>query len=197
METINLNAQTEEGRAMAEKVKALYTRASKVLSVHCTLNKMAMAATQSLGYNGFKRWHRCNSKCLFDSGIKLANALYDKFRIKAEFSGYELTYEPKSLEEHLRSWEKALLDGIQELGTVQKEYCELSGMRSEVLDCSLSTLTHDYEKVGRYLKRFSESDWLALDMHIVDDRLHDKYKEKEEGYSGLWNSMVNYGFGKK
>ena len=92
---------------------------------------------------------------------------------------------------------KALLDGIQELGTVQKEYCELSGMRSEVLDCSLSTLTHDYEKVGRYLKRFSESDWLALDMHIVDDRLHDKYKEKEEGYSGLWNSMMNYSFGKK
>ena len=197
MESINFNAQTEEGRAMSEKVKSLYERAAKVLAVHCSVNKMAMGAMQSMGYNGFKRWHRYNSKCLFDCALKLANALFDKFRIKAEFKEYELNYSPASMEEHLKAWEKALLDGMQELGSVQKEYCEQTGMRSEVVDCAIGMIAHDHEKACRYLKRFTESDWLALDMHIVDDRLHDKYKQKEDGNYGLWNNMMNYAMGKK
>lgn len=180
METIDLNTKTEEGAKMSERVKILYDRAAKVLSVHASLNRMAMAAVQFLGYNGFKRWHCHNAKCFFKCTLKLATALYDKFRIKADFKEYELSYAPKGMEEHLRAWEKTLLEGIQELGSVQKDYCEETGTESRVVSCAIEMMSHDRENVGRYLRRFTESDWLALDMHIVDDRIHDKYKRKEE-----------------
>ena len=192
MEILNLN-QSEEARAMADSVRTIFESAHKVLSVHCKLNMLAMSAVQSLGYNGFKRWHRYRSKQFFDLKLKLANELYDRFRIKADFKEQEVTYSPSSIEEHLKSWEKTLLGGIQELGTLGKSYCDLTGMTCDVIECALKELSHDYEKVGRYLKRFAESDWLTLDMHMVDDRLHDKYKCKEEGES-KWNPFA-MGFG--
>ena len=181
---------------MADSVKSIFDSIHKVLSVHCKVNALAMSAMQSMGYNGFKRWHRYRSKQIFDLKLKLANELFDRFRIKAEFKEQEVSYSPASLDEHLRAWEKALLDGIQELGTLGKSYYELTGMKCEIVDCALKELAHDYEKVGRYIKRFTESDWLALDMHIVDDKLHEKYKCMEEGEPNLWNTMMN-SIGKK
>lgn len=195
MEILNLN-QSEEARAMSDSVKTLFESAHKVLSVHCKLNALAMCAMQSLGYNGFKRWHRYRSKQFFDLKLKLANELFDHFKVKADFKETEVTYSPASVEEHLKSWEKALLDGIQELGTLAKSYFDLTGMECEIISCAMKKLAHDHEKVSRYLKRFTESDWLALDMHIVDDHLHEKYKCKENGEQNLWNTMMN-SFGKK
>ena len=167
------------GKDMVEAVKALYDSVHKVLSVHSKLNAMAMAAMQSSGYNGFKRWHRCRSKELFCLDIELANEFIDRFRVKGDFKEYELSYSPSGMEEHLKAWEKALLDGIQELGTAGKDYFELSGMESCSIKKAMELLAKDYKKVGRYLTRFSESDWLSLDMHCVDDKLHKKYKKKE------------------
>ena len=112
----------------------------------------------------------------------LANELYDKFRIAPTFKDYEITYSPASMEEHLKSWDKALLDTIQELGTLNQEYYELIGMNSHIIKKAMCKIACDYEKVGRLLKRFTESDWLTLDMHIVDDKLHKKYKEKENAH---------------
>ena len=114
--------------------------------------------------------------------ICLSNELFDKFRIKSNFKEYELNYSPSSIEEHLKSWDKALLNAIQELGNLNKKYYEETGMNCEIIECSLRKMIKDYEKVGRYLKRFNESDWLTLDMHIVDDKIHEHYKCKEEKY---------------
>lgn len=196
MEAINLN-QPGDAKTMADSVKAVFETVHKVLSVHCKLNRLAMCALQVMNYNGFKRWHRYRSRQLFDMDVLLSNELFDRFRIKADFKDYELTYNPSSLEEHLKSWEKALLDGIQTLGEQGKAFYELTGMKCGIVDRAMRKLSHDYEKTGRYIRRFSESDWLALDMHIVDDRLHDKFKKKEEGDSGLWKSMMDYTMGKK
>lgn len=60
-------------------------------------------------------------------------------------------------------------------------------MNCGVVDCAMKKMGKDYEKVSRYIKRFTESDWLTLDMHIVDDKLHDKYKAKEEDKQ--WNPL--------
>jgi|GEM_PF-1050499 hypothetical protein len=192
MDAINLSKTS-----MADSVRALYDTAHKVISVHARLNALAMSAMQSLGYNGFKRWHRCRAKELFALDIELANEFIDRFRIKGDFKEYELSYSPSGMEEHLKAWEKALLDGIQTLGEQGKAFYELTGMKCGIVDRAMRKLSHDYEKTGRYIRRFSESDWLALDMHIVDDRLHDRFKKKEEGDSGLWKSMMDYTMGKK
>lgn len=175
-ELINYNSNGN----MAEQVKSLYERICKVLSVHCKVNKLAMIATQSLGYNGFKRWHRYRSRQFFEMKICLANELFDKFRIVADFKDYEVNYSPTSIEEHLKSWEKVILEAIEELGSINKDYFEVTGISCKIAECAMCKMIRDYEKIGRLIKRFTESDWLTLDMHVVDDKLHCKYKEKEE-----------------
>ena len=165
---------------MAEQIKSLYESVCKVLTTHCKINKLAMRSLQAMGYNGFKRWHRYRSRQVFEMKLCLSNEIYDKFRIKADFKSYDITYDPKNMEEHLKSWDSVLLDGIQELGTLHKRYFELTGMDCKIINKAMCKLTRDYEKVGRLIMRFTESDWLTLDMHTVDDKLHCKYKEKEE-----------------
>lgn len=179
-ETITYNANS----TMSEQVKSMYERINKVLSVCCKLNKLAMNATHSLGYNGFKRWHRCRSRQFFEMKLCLANELFDRFRIVANFKDYEVNYTPMNIEEHLKSWEKTVLESVMELGEINKGYFELTGLECEIVKCAMHKLTRDYEKIGRLIRRFTESDWLTLDMHIVDDKLHCKYKSKE-GRSGF------------
>ena len=130
------------------------------------------------------------SRCIYNPINKfyksITGAVKEKqnvvFRIKGDFKSYDISYDPQSMEEHLKSWDSVLLDGIQELGTLHKRFFELTGMDSKIINCAMCKLTRDYEKVGRLLKRFNESDWLTLDMHIVDDKLHEKYKEKENAH---------------
>jgi hypothetical protein len=143
-----------------------------------------MIAMQSLGYNGFKRWHRLRSKQFFDLKCKLSTELFDKFRKKATFKDYELNYSPDTMESHLKAWDNSLLQAIEDLGTLNNQFAELTGMCCDVIDCATKYMMKDFEKVGRYYKRFTESDWLTLDMHIVDDKLHKKFKmkEKKHGY---------------
>ena len=165
---------------MAEQVKSLYDNVCKVLSTHCMINKLAMKSLQAMGYNGFKRWHRYRARQFFEMKLALSNEIFDKFRIKGDFKSYDISYDPQSMEEHLKSWDGVLLDGIQELGTLYKRFFELTGMESKIIKCAMCKLTRDYEKVGRLIMRFTQSDWLTLDMHNVDDKLHCKYKDKEE-----------------
>lgn len=171
-------------KTMSDEVKTIYTRLYKILCIHTKLNMLAMSSLQAMGYNGFKRWHRCRVRKFMELKLKLRCEMYDRFRIKADFKDVELTYDPSSMEEHLKSWEKAILDGVKEIGTISKDFYSSTGVQCEIASCMMDCMMKDYEKVTRYLKRFTESDWLTLDMHIVDDALHCKYKtkEKEHGY---------------
>ncbi len=173
----NLGEKSE--KSMAESVASLYESIARILTTHCKLNMIAMSKMQVLSYNGFKRWHRYRSRQFHELKLCLANELYDKFRIAPTFKDYEITYSPANVEEHLKSWDKALLDAIQELGTLNKEYYEVVGVNCCMIEKAMGKMMRDYEKVGRLLKRFTESDWLTLDMHIVDNKLHEKYKTKE------------------
>lgn len=182
-------------KSMQESVVSVYERLWKVVSVHCKLNETAMIITQSMGYNGFKRWHRVNARKMFALRTCLANDLFDKFRIPAEIKDFEISYSPKSMEEHLKSWEKAVLEAIEETGAINREYFGLTGASCDVAERIIGELTHDFEKIGRYIRRFTESEWLTLDMHTVDDRLHDKYKDKEA--DNPWTRMLSYGLGQR
>ena len=71
----NVNFIAEEEKSMADNVKRLYEDVHKIILTHCKLNNKAMCATQFLGYNGFKRWHRYRSKCFFELDTKQATIL--------------------------------------------------------------------------------------------------------------------------
>lgn len=171
MENLNYNMQNA--------IFDLYEKINKVLFTQCKLNVLSMTALHAMNYNGFKRWHRYRANQFFRMKIELANELFDRFRIRTEFKDYELTYAPKNLEEHLKSWESATLDAIENLGNCNKEYFNETGIENKIVKKAIRRLSCDYEKIGRLLKRFSESDWLSIDLHIADDKIHEKYKEKE------------------
>lgn len=177
----NYGNSTKES-SMSERITSLYESIGKVFSIHCKLNEQSMVICHSIGYNGFKRWHRYRTRQLHDLKLCLANELFDKFRIPYEFKDYEVKYAPKSLQEHLETWQKAVLDGIQELGTLNKQYLTETGCESKIICDALCFMMKDYEKLGRYIARFTESDWLVIDMHMVDDTIHCKFKQKEIEY---------------
>ena len=166
-------------KSMSDKIDSVFTSIHSLISSYRKINFKSMSIMQSMGYNGFKRWHRFNSKCLFKMELCLANELYDKFRIPPSFKDVDLSYSVSTMEEHLKSWEAFILSSIQELGKLAMEYYQLTGTSCRIIYKLMDMLEYDFEKVGKYLKRFNESDWLALDVHIVDDFLHEKYNKKE------------------
>lgn len=169
-------------KSMSESITDIFNSVHDVISTYKKVSVKSMVIMQHLGYNGFKRWHRYRSKCLFDLELQLMNKLCDEFRITPNFKDLDVSYAPSGIEEHLRNWDKLLLDSVQELGKLNIEFTKQTGMSCELIEKLIHKFSKDYQKVGKYLKRFNDSDWLTLDIHIVDDCLHKKYKEKEKNY---------------
>lgn len=165
---------------MDDRVLALYSKTAKLLKDNEKMNEIAMAVLQSLGYNGFKRWHRCRSREFHEYSMRLSNELFDKFHMTMKPDETTLAYAPANMNAHLMSWKEMLLDSIEKLGTYSQEYFSLTGMQNDIMECAMHKLTRDYEKVCRYYDRFMEGDWLVHDMHIVDDCIHHRYKKKED-----------------
>ena len=86
-----------------------------------------------------------------------------------------------SFKDHLEKWKALLESGIQELGELNQEHFDLIGVTSETIECVMCIFVKKLEKVNRWIMRFNESDWNPIDIHKVDDALHKKMKEKEEG----------------
>lgn len=167
-------------KTMSETIKTLYENVEKICTTNCKLNQIAMSICQSIGYNGFKRWHRYRSKEFYKLKLKLNSDIYSKFKIISDFKDYTVNYKPNSLEEHLKAWKNSNLNSIQELGELQKTYFENTGTECKIIRKLINILSKDYDKICKYYTRFTESDWLTLDMHIVDDSIHEYYKCKEE-----------------
>lgn len=172
--TYMTEAKTEDRIAM------LYSNIMNLLKENEQINETAMVLLQSMGYNGFKRWHRYRSRQFHEYVIRLNNELFDRFHKTLKMEPVSVTYTPASMNSHLMSWKEKLDESMQKLSTYSKEYFDLVGMENKVVRCAMHTLARDYEKVCRYYERFAEGDWLAHDMHVVDDMIHYRYKKKEE-----------------
>lgn len=161
-------------------IEEIYKNVDKIILKHVMLNDDAMKICQSLGYNGLKRMHRVNTKYLLDNHIKLENGMFDKYRqvlnVNVEFSKYD----PVNIKTHLDTWKKTLEDDIKSLGSLNYNHMEAVGISNCVIEKVIELFLHDYEKVCRWYARFSESNWNSIDMHLVDDTLHEKIKKYEE-----------------
>ena len=62
-------------KSMSEQITAIFDSVHDVISTYRKVSVKSMVIMQHLGYNGFKRWHRCRSKCLFDLELQLMNKL--------------------------------------------------------------------------------------------------------------------------
>lgn len=163
-----------------DKIILLFNEIAKIFSDYSKINFKAMCKMHSMGFNGFKRWHRIRSKQFYKLTICLANELFDVFRKEASFEDFQVTYNVTSMDMHLRTWDSFLEDSISKLGDLNKQFYNETGYECKLICFALERMKYDHEKVGRYYKRFSESDWLNFDMHFVDDNIHEKMKRKEE-----------------
>ena len=157
---------------------------NSVIKLFCQLSKSykdAMVLCHSWGYNGFKRKYRRRARFFHNWEICLMNELIDKYRMTPATTHNPVPYDkPTKFEEHFPLWDAFLKSSIDSLVGFSKKFIDQVGVENCVLKDALSCLVHDYEKTGRYHKRFDEMGWNKHDMHIVDDLLHAKEKELEE-----------------
>jgi hypothetical protein len=139
-----------------------------------------MILCQSWGYNGFKRKYRCNVRFFIDLKLCLENELFDKYRSIIINTHETVNYRPANFKDHFVQWDKFLRENIENLVNADKQFIELTGFENCILKKAVKCLLKDFEKTGRYHKRFTEGGWNPIDMHNVDDFLHEKMKKKEE-----------------
>lgn len=163
------------------ELEQIFKNIDNIIVNHIMINDKAMKITQSLGYNGFKRLHRYNEKCLLHLHQKLENCYFDKYRKILDANIDTPIYNPIDLKAHLEKWKLLLELNIQELGELNQEHFDLIGVTNSIVEELICKFNHDYEKVCRWITRFNESNWNSIDCHLVDDCLHNKIKKKEEG----------------
>lgn len=163
------------------EIDQVYKNIDNILLTHIMINDKAMKFTQSIGYNGFKRMHRCLSKELMCLHQKLVTCYFDKYRKVLDTNVDTPLYNPVDLKSHLEKWKNILSISIQELGELNQEHFDLVGITNDVVEDTLKCFMCKLEKINRWITRFDESMWNSIDCHLVDDYLHKKMKKKEEG----------------
>lgn len=158
----------------------LYGKIDTILHKMQCVNEQAMIICQSLGYNGFKRMHRCDAKEIYCERMELACELFDKYQEKMVMSSYSHMYSPINLKDHIMKWDHELEYAISELGMLNKMHFEKAGVEHCVITDAICLVMKRHEKTKRWWKRFEEGGWSAHDMHMVDDCLHKKFKKAEE-----------------
>lgn len=147
------------------------------------LNFKSMSICQQLGFNGFKRWHRCYSKDFHNFLISLENKAFDYYAISLNLTGGGVEYEPKSIIYHFQYYKEFAETYLHELGDLNKEFYNLTGFSAPKVDKMKKILLKQIEKCTRMVNRYksigSEATGLH-DLHTYDDRLHDKMKKIEE-----------------
>lgn len=162
------------------EIEQVYKNVDNLILTHLMINDDAMKYMQSLGYNGFKRLHRCLVKELLKKHQKLENCYFEKYQKVLNTAVDSTIYEPTTLKYHLEKWKELLFRGIQELGELNQEHFDIVGITNSIIEDLICCFTAKYEKVCRWIMRFNESDWNSIDCHYVDDYLHKKMKNIEE-----------------
>lgn len=166
-----------------KSIKEILTEIANISMRLSILNFKSMSICQKLGFNGFKRWHKCYAKELFDLSICLELKAFDFYSVIIEPVGETLDYDAKSLIYHFQSYKEHAEKSLAELGTLNKEFIELTGFKAPVIKHIKRILLKQIEKCTRIVYRYksigSEATGLH-DLHMYDDELHKKLKRKEE-----------------
>ena len=139
-----------------------------------------MIICQSIGYNGFKRWHRRRVKKFKCWSVGLENELFDNYRKQPNISTMPSMYSPTGLKEHLLSWDSCLENALGQLCKLSFKFLEATGVINCFIKKAICRLQKDREKVRRWYHRFEECNWSAHDIHVLDMFLHEHERKKEK-----------------
>lgn len=168
-------------------IKEIMTGIANIAMSLSILNFKATSICQKLGFNGFKRWHKCFAKEFFEYVMCIEMKAFDYFSTSLDLTGDSVDYEPKNAMYHFQAYKDIAEKYLAELGEYNKEFVELTGFEAPFTDCIKSKLLKQIEKCSRVIFRYksigSEATGLH-DLHLFDDELHKKLKLKEVENNG-------------
>lgn len=166
-----------------KSIKEILTEITDITMELSILNFKSMTICQRLGFNGFKRWHKCYAKELFDLSICLELKAFDYYSVNIEPTGEISRYEAKSIIYHFQTFKELLEKALTDIGLLNKEFIDLTGFNAPVVKHIKKILLKQIEKSNRLIFRYKSIGSEATgmhDIHMFDDELHKKYKRKEE-----------------
>lgn len=166
-----------------KSIKEILSGIADILMRLSIINFKAMSICQKLGFNGFKRWHRCFAKDYFNYLICLETKAFDYYSANLEYKREAIDYDAKSIIFHFQAYKEQAEKSLADIGNLNKEFYDLTGFYAPNIDCVKKMLLKQIEKCTRMIYRYksigSEATGLH-DLHTYDDILHDKMKKKEE-----------------
>lgn len=172
-------------------MQEVYSKVLETLCEHREFNVQSMAAMQSMGLHGFAALHRCRVEQIQAMELDLIVECFDMTRTKVDFPDIDLEYDPRSIKSHLMEWDQKLDQGILELGKLQVLSMSEKGIYSLIIPAVTALFASDYADTGRWYSRFEDVDWLAHDIHVVDDQIYYTYhKDVSKGRFEAYKSVV-------
>lgn len=163
-------------------IKEILTEIANIAMSLSIINFKSVSICQKLGFNGFKRWHKCFAKEFYDYVICLEMKAFDYYSTSLDLTGDIEDYEPKTLVNHFQAYKTIAEKFLAELGECNKEFMGIVGFEAPLAECMEKKLLKQLEKCNRMVARYksigSEATGLH-DLHVFDDELHKKLKEEE------------------
>ena len=161
-------------------IKEILTEIANIAMSLSIINFKAVSICQKLGFNGFKRWHKCFAKEFFNYVMCLEMKAFDYYSTSLDLTGDIEDYEPKTLIYHFQSYKDLAEKYLAELGECNKEFVSIVGFEAPLAECIEKKLLKQLEKCNRMVARYKSIGSEATgmhDLHVFDDELHKKMKE--------------------
>jgi len=152
-------------------------------------SKNGMILCQSWGYNGFKRLLRRLNRHLNNLCLLVENEMFDHYQLVAPLQHNANSYsafKPTDIKDFAHAWDATMKDACAQLALDNIALIGHTGIQSCLVKALIKCVLKHKEKAHRFLKRGDEVQWMAHDLHVYDDMLHEKVKCLEEKELEHW-----------
>ena len=153
---------------------------NQVLKLGCQLKHAsdnAMVQTHAWGYNGFKRMHEVLCEYLDYWCRKLEKEMRDEHELSPALTHMPYAaYQVTDIKNHAHTWYQTIKDACTQISTLNTQMMQTTGKQSCIMKQFVNCLYKMKQIAWRFIKRGEHCQWMEHDIHVYDDRLHDKMK---------------------
>jgi len=154
-----------------------------IVLFHLMINTDSSDCAHFINLHGYKRWHRFNAYIFTELLSDIKSRTIDQFNTQIKVDNKYPGYSFSDLLDHLKTWDKVVLEDIDKLEILRIEYMHKKHVGIELIHCALNILECIHEKTIRQMdslkKASTETNYFNKSEEISDE-LHKKYKRKEE-----------------